>query len=57
MRLNIRPFMPADILRAGPNIKWGIHRGKNPGRGVRDNDVHLERAENQDARLALVGTM
>jgi len=57
VRLNIRPFMPADILRAGPNIKWGIHRGKNPGRGVCDNDVHLARAENQDARLALVGTM
>lgn len=30
VRLNIRPFVVADVLRKKPNIKWGKDRGKNP---------------------------
>src|SRR3972149_5412316 len=28
VRLNIRPFIQADVLRKRPNIKWGVDRGK-----------------------------
>lgn len=45
VRLNIRPFMEADVLRKKPNIKWGIDRGKNPPGSfwgeIRENDKHL----------------
>jgi hypothetical protein len=54
VRLNIRPFMEADVLRKRPNIKWGIDRGKNPPGSPwgeeRDNDRHLSLAEKQKAR-------
>lgn len=54
VRLNIRPFMEADILRKKPNIKWGIDRGKNPPGSywgeLRDNDMHLGLVEKRDAR-------
>lgn len=53
VRLNIRPFITADILRKKPNIKWGIDRGKNPPGApwgeVRDNDVHLSLEEKREA--------
>jgi hypothetical protein len=49
VRLNIRPFMEADVLRKRPNIKWGTDRGKNPPGSPwgaeRDNDRHLILAE------------
>jgi len=45
VRLNIRPFIKANILRKKPNIKWGVDRGKNPPSAPwgeeRNNDVHL----------------
>jgi len=45
VRLNIRPFMEAGVLRKNPNIRWGIDRGKNPPGSfwgeIRDNDKHL----------------
>jgi hypothetical protein len=51
VRLNIRPFMEADVLRKKPNIKWGVDRGKNPPGSpwgeVRDNDKHLSMEEKQ----------
>ena len=54
VRLNIRPFMEADVLRKRPNIKWGVDRGKNPPGSPwgeeRDNDRHLTLAEKQKAR-------
>jgi hypothetical protein len=54
VRLNIRPFMEADVLRKKPNIKWGIDRGKNPPGSpwgeIRDNDRHLTLAEKRAAR-------
>jgi hypothetical protein len=65
VRLNIRPFMTAGILRKNPNIKWTKDRGKEPGRdkdeypwfwsgtsfaGDRVNDVHLTHAQKKAAR-------
>jgi hypothetical protein len=54
VRLNIRPFMEADILRKKPNIKWGIDRGKNPPGSpwgeIRDNDRHWGLEEKRDAK-------
>ena len=56
VRMNIRPFIEAGILRKNPNIKWTKDRGKEPQRdkqdfpwfwkgndfiGDRVNDVHL----------------
>jgi len=67
VRMNIRPFVEADILRKKPNIKWTKDRGKEPERpkadfpwfwegktftGERVNDVHLSNAEKQAARAA-----
>ncbi len=55
VRLNIRPFMEADVLRKKPNIKWGIDRGKNPPGTpwgeIRDNDKHLSLEEKRRARV------
>jgi hypothetical protein len=53
VRLNIRPFMIDDpryakapsLLRAEPNVRWGIDRGTNPDGTKRDNDVHLTVAQ------------
>jgi len=30
VRVNIRPFVEAGVLRKKPNIKWGVDRGKDP---------------------------
>jgi len=61
VRMNIRPFVEADILRKTPNIKWTKDRGKEPQRAVVDypwfnaagervNDIHLSNAEKAAAR-------
>jgi hypothetical protein len=54
VRLNIRPFMEADVLRKKPNIKWGVDRGKNPPGSpwgeIRDNDRHLSLEEKRQAK-------
>lgn len=65
VRMNIRPFIEAEILRRTPNIKWTKDRGKEPQRdkadypwfwdgnsftGDRLNDIHLTIAEKQAAR-------
>jgi hypothetical protein len=54
VRLNIRPFVEAGVLRNKFNIKWGIDRGKNPPGAfwgeVRDNDKHLSLEEKREAR-------
>ncbi len=67
VRMNIRPFMEADILRKRPNVKWTKDRGKEPQRdrekfpwfwdgnaftANRVNDVHLTLEEKQNARSA-----
>ena len=54
VRLNIRPFITAEVLKKKPNIKWGVDRGKNPPGiawgEIRDNDKHLTLAEKRTAR-------
>jgi len=65
VRMNIRPFVEAGILRKNPNIKWTKDRGNEPQRpqeeypwfwpggtfkGDRVNDVHLTIAQKQAAR-------
>ena len=32
VRLNIRPFVEAGVLRARVNVKWGKDRGNDPGK-------------------------
>ena len=45
VRLNIRPFVEAGVLRRTPRLRWGVDRGKNPPGAPwgerRDNDRHL----------------
>ncbi len=55
VRLNIRPFVNAGILRSKFTISWNKDRGKNPDGGKRFNDVHLAVAEKQEARRAVGG--
>lgn len=54
VRLNIRPFVEAGVLRSKFNVKWGVDRGKNPAGSpwgeVRDNDKHLILEEKREAR-------
>ena len=50
MRLNIRPFVEAGVLRSPFNIHWRKDRGKNPDGTERLNDVHLTLAEKIEAR-------
>lgn len=54
VRLNIRPFVEAGILRSRFNVKWGIDRGKNPSGSFwgekRDNNIHLSLDEKRNSR-------
>ena len=54
VRLNIRPFVEAGVLRNKFNVKWGVDRGKNPPGSpwgeIRDNDKHITLAEKREAR-------
>lgn len=54
VRLNIRPFIEAGVLRNKFNVKWGIDRGKNPAGSpwgeIRDNDKHLTLDEKRKTR-------
>lgn len=67
VRMNIRPFVEADILRKKPSINWKKDRGNEPTRakadypwfwvgekftGERVNDVHLTLAGKNAARTA-----
>ncbi len=57
VRLNIRPFVEADVLRVSARrmrslIKWGTDRGKEADGSTRDNDVHLTLAEKHEARAS-----
>ena len=52
VRLNIRPFWTADVLRSKVNVKWDKDRGKNPDGSERINDLHPTLAEKRAARAA-----
>ena len=65
VRMNIRPFVEAGVLRKNPNIKWTKDRGNEPERdkaefpwfwsgdnpsGDRVNDIHLTNEDKSAAR-------
>lgn len=50
MRLNVRPFATAEVLRSKFTINWKKDRGKNRDSSERHNDLHLTRAEKEEAR-------
>ncbi|MCP1715428.1 hypothetical protein J2T58_001293 [Methanocalculus alkaliphilus] len=55
VRLNIRPFVEAGVLRSTPKIHWRTDRGKDPvpnasGTVERHNDRHFTIAEKKQAR-------
>ncbi len=50
VRLNIRPFVTAGVLRGRFTINWSKDRGTNPDGSKRINDRHLTRAEKAAAR-------
>ena len=50
VRLNIRPFVEAGVLRAPFNIHWRKDLGKDPDGTERLNEFHLTLAEKLEAR-------
>jgi hypothetical protein len=50
VRLNIRPFVTAGVLRAKVSVDWNKDRGKNPDGSERLNDPHTTLAERRAAR-------
>ncbi len=50
VRLNIRPFVTAGVLRSKFTVDWKKDRGKDLGGSERVNDRHLNRAEKLAAR-------
>lgn len=50
VRLNIRPFVTAGVLRSKFTINWNKDRGKNPDGSERLNDLHFTIAEKRAAR-------
>jgi hypothetical protein len=51
IRLNIRPFVEAGVLRSPVNVHWRKDRGKDPDGSERHNDIHLSVAEKQAGRM------
>lgn len=52
VRLNVRPFVEAGVLRSSFNIHWRQDRGKNADGSDRLNDLHFRTAEKRAARGA-----
>ena len=50
VRLNIRPFVEAGVLRSGVNVHWRKDRGKNPDGSERHNDLHYTNDQKRQAR-------
>jgi hypothetical protein len=50
VRLNVRPFVQAEVLRVKPNVKWTKDRGRNPDGSERRNDRHTTLADKRAAR-------
>ena len=49
IRLNIRPFVTAGVLRRRVNLNWNKDRGRNPDGSERVNDDHLTLEEKRVA--------
>lgn len=52
VRLNVRPFVEARVLRAKFNVKWDKDRGTNHDGSDRLNNLHYTNAQKQAARGA-----
>lgn len=50
VRVNVRPFAEAGVLRSRFNVKWDKDRGKNPDGSERLNDLHLTTSQKLAAR-------
>ena len=50
VRLNIRPFVTAGVLRSKVTVNWKKDRGRDPGGAERLNDVHLTLAQKHTAQ-------
>lgn len=50
VRLNIRPFVTAGVLRSRVNVHWKKDRGTNPDGSERHNDLHPTLEERRAAR-------
>ncbi len=50
VRLNIRPFVKAGVLRSRFTINWNKDRGTNPDGSERHNDLHKTLSEKHAAR-------
>jgi len=50
VRLNVRPFVEAGILRSKFTVHWKKDRGANPDGTERHNDMHFNVAEKRNAR-------
>ena len=50
VRVNVRPFVEAGVLRSSFKIHWRKDRGKNPDGSERLNDLHFTTAEKRAAR-------
>jgi hypothetical protein len=50
VRLNIRPFVEAGVLRSKVNVHWRKDRGKNPDGSERHNDLHYTNDQKRRAR-------
>ena len=50
VRLNIRPFVTAGVLRSKVNVHWKKDRGTNPDGSERINDLHPTLEERRNAR-------
>ncbi len=50
VRLNVRPFVEAQVLRAKFNVHWKKDRGTNPDGSERHNNLHHTNTEKRAAR-------
>jgi len=55
VRLNIRPFVTAGVLRAKFSINWNKDRGRDPDGSERINDLHYTGAQKRAAREIAAG--
>ena len=53
VRVNIRPFVTAGILRTKVKVNWNKDRGHDPDGSERINDLHLGLADKRAAREAV----
>ena len=55
VRLNIRPFVTAGVLRSRVNVNWKKDRGRDPDGSERLNDAHFTLAQKRAAKEVKTG--